>query len=110
MGRAGFSRAGLVAVPPGSTKAATDSLVPWRAHRGLHSLFLTAHSLQHTPRPPPPSPDTAMAPKAEKKPAKKVAVKKAGAGGKPKRAASKSETYKVRPQSQQLQGGRMSFS
>ena len=38
-----------------------------------------------------------MAPKAEKKPAKKVAVKKAGAGGKPKRAASKSETYKVCP-------------
>ena len=39
-----------------------------------------------------------MAPKAEKKPAKKVAVMKAGAGGKPKRAASKSETYKVFPQ------------
>ena len=46
-----------------------------------------------------------MAPKAEKKPAKKVAVKKAGAGGKPKRAASKSETYKVCPQ--QLQRGRV---
>ena len=52
-----------------------------------------------------------MAPKAEKKPAKKVAVKKAGASGKPKRAASKSETYKVCAPQQLHRGnsGRMSF-
>ena len=34
---------------------------------------------------------------AEKKPAKKVAVKKAGGAAKPKRQLSKAETYKVRP-------------
>ena len=72
-------------------KPATDS---WLCSQLAQSSSIHTHfvpeALAHEPT-------SAMAPKAEKKPAaKKVAVKKAtGAGGKAKRAASKAETYKV---------------
>ena len=61
--------------------------------------FCLPPATKHPPLASQPHTASSMAPKAEKKPAKKVAVKKAD-GKKTKKSASKAETYKVRPWAQ----------